>query len=268
MKYNANVFIKNVNGYSSEMLLYKTLEYFAFSKNINQIIQKIYNKKTPNTKLIYGFKKENNTYRWEIYYYHYHYKTKQINRNNNKDIYNNSLSDFIINDLDNNNNIIINSVDILNNDQYFNNIVHTYEAKINNSLDKLPFYGMGFDIINNSKYKVGDFIYSSKNDIIHNVKQYFNELKLPYNNNVYNILIKYDCQDMCIWNKNENLFIQWFVISVDDFIDFLQEFNYKSEFINYIIENKEKYKNISHEITIVYNKNILQPIRSGFYGCL
>jgi len=305
MKYNANVLVKDyVAGFSAEMLLYKTLQYFASSNRINQAIQNIYNKKMPDSKLIYGFKKENDTYRWEIYYYHYHYKNKRkIDHMNSNSIYVNTdiLHTSPISELQNNNKIIINSVDILNhNNRIYNNIVHTYEAKEKTngdvqSIDELPFYGLGFDItVQNAKHghldmgglgkkeKVGEFIYSSKEDIMNNVNKYFDELNLPYNDNVHKILLKYDCEDMCIWNKKGTLFIQWLVISIDDFIHFLQEFQYdvqmdvgdtriegdKSVFVNYVIENRENYRNISHEITIVYDKNTLLPIRTGFYGCL
>ena len=57
------------------------------------------------------------------------------------------------------------------------------------------------------------------------------------------------------------------MIDIDDFISFLEEFRYKSSFIEHVKSNKKNYKNISHEITIVFNKNTLLPYRSGFYGC-
>ena len=71
-----------------------------------------------------------------------------------------------------------------------------------------------------------------------------------------------------MWNKENNLFIQWLVISVDDFLYFLEENKYQEDFINYIKNNLEDYRNISHEITIVYHPITLKKIRSGFYGCL
>jgi hypothetical protein len=48
----------------------------------------------------------------------------------------------------------------------------------------------------------------------------------------------------------------------------LEENKYQEDFINYIKNNLEDYRNISHEITIVYHPITLKKIRSGFYGCL
>lgn len=267
MNYNANIFIKNTFGYPSEMLLYKTIEFCALSNKVSSSIQTIYNNKNINSKLIYGFKKEKNIYRWEIYFYHYNYKTKYVNKDGNKNIYNkNTITEFASNELDNIK-TIINSVDILNQDDICNHEIHTYEYKYSLNFE-MPFYGYGFDIIKDIKTKVGCFVYSTQKDIIYNINKYLDELKLHYHENIFSILYKYNCEDMCIWNKNDTLFLQWFMISIDDFIQFLIEFQYKPEFIHYVIANNENYRNISHEITIVYDMITYMPIRCGFYGCM
>ncbi len=271
MNYNQNYIYKtNCKGKPSQFLLYKTLEYFAINKNIHSIIQKIYDAKIKNTYLIWGFKKKDNEYRWEIYVYHYkpsNFKNKckeniLIQYAINKTLPNKELN----NQLRNNPNIIINSFDILNNNTVFNNEIHTYETL---SYDNnLPLWGVGYDIINSHKNHVGNFVYDNKENFFKNSDYYLKKLDLPSNSSVIKILHKYDCKNLCVWNKNNDLFIQWLVISIDSFIDFLKENNYKQEFINYLLSNKNDFKYISHEITIVYNKYTLQPIRSGFYGCL
>ena len=171
------------------------------------------------------------------------------------------------NELYNNPNIIINSFDILNSNETSNIEIHTYEKKYLNNYT-CPIFGIGYDIINNFKNKCSEFIYDSRDNFIKNYKLFMSYLDLPDNNNILNLLFKYNYYNLCIWNKQNDLFIQWLVISVDDFINFLEENQYKYDFIDYIKNNKDDYKYISHEITIVYDRDTLKPIRSGFYGCL
>ena len=135
-------------------------------------------------------------------------------------------------------------------------------------MNNLPLWGAGYDIINSHKNHVGNFVYDDKESFFKNSDYYLKKLDLPSNSNVIKILEKYHCKNLCVWNKNNDLFIQWLVISIEDFIHFLQENNYKQDFIDYIISNQYDFKYISHEITVVYNKYTLEPIRSGFYGCL
>jgi mannose-6-phosphate isomerase-like protein (cupin superfamily) len=72
MYYNENTIInENVIGKPSELILLKSLEYMAKYKYVFQKIQNLYDGKINNKKLIWGCKKQNDTYRWEIYYYHY-----------------------------------------------------------------------------------------------------------------------------------------------------------------------------------------------------
>ena len=47
---------------------------------------------------------------------------------------------------------------------------------------------------------------------------------------------------------------------------FLDKFNYPLSLINHIKSNINKYKDINHEITIVYDIETGEPIRSAFYG--
>ena len=272
MNYNEYIIYEsnNIKGKSSQFLLYKTLEYFAINKNIHKIIQKIYDIKLKNKYLIWGFKKKDDEYRWEIYIYHFKPSKFEDKCKENifiKNIINNNIPNKdLVNELINNPNIIINSFDILNNNNIFNDEIHTYEKVLYDN--QLPFWGSGYDIINLKKTQVGNFIYDDTQNFLKNAEYYLKKLGLPSNSDVIKLLHKYDCKNMCLWNKNNDLFIQWLVISIDDFINFLQENNYKEDFVNFILSNKNEFTYISHEITIVYNKDTLIPIRSGFYGCL
>lgn len=272
MNYNAHSIInESINGLSSQMLLYQTLLHFAVSKNIYKIIQEIYDLKMSN-KLIWGFKKEGNKYRWEIYNYHYDVFNNQVKTKKywqqiilNKSSITSNIVEYI-----NNENTIINSIDILNNHICLNNEHHTYEIlnyKLHSKI-QLPVNGIGYDIINDEKIKVGHYIYDTYENFFKNQELYFKQLDLPYNSQIGNILNKYKSNEICLWNKKGDYFIQWLMISVDDFIHFLKDNNYDENFIKYVIDNREKYINISHEITIVFDRNNLIPYRSGFYGCL
>ena len=153
----------------------------------------------------------------------------------------------------------------MNNKNVLNNEIHSYECDKDRSV---PFYGSGYDFINNEKIKVSSFVYDNQENCLINTKKYLNELGLNYNNNIRTIFKKYKSDFMCIWNKKEDYFIQWLNISIDDFVMFLDEFKYETNFIDHIKSNRNNYKNLSHEITIVFDKTTLNPIRTGFYGCL
>ena len=168
----------------------------------------------------------------------------------------------------NNDKTIINSIDILNDNHCFNNELHTYEKVKNNNKLLMPFYGEGYDIINEKKIKVSSFIYDTYDNFLKNKELYLNQLDLPYNCKINSLLNKYKAENICLWNKKGDYFIQWLTISIDNFINFLIENNYKKTFINHVVKNKSKYKNISHEITIVFDRKNIIPYRSGFYGCL
>ena len=115
---------------------------------------------------------------------------------------------------------------------------------------------------------IGEFIYDTYDNFFKNKEKYFKQLDLPYNSKVQETLYKYKAQDICLWNKKGDYFIQWLTISIHDFIIFLKENNYDAKFVEHVVENHEKYKYISHEITIVFNRDDIIPYRSGFYGCL
>ena len=84
----------------------------------------------------------------------------------------------------------------------------------------------------------------------------------------YSVLLdKYKCKDHAIWNKyKDQIYIQYFGISLSDFIQFLKEHKYPKKLIDHV--STHDYEEIEHEITIVYDLKTLQPVRTGFYGIL
>jgi hypothetical protein len=96
--------------------------------------------------------------------------------------------------------------------------------------------------------------------------------KIGFDKNVdkfYSYQNQYNCKHICVHNKmNNQLFIQYLGITVEDFVWFLIKFGYDIHLIKHVITNMHMYRNINHEITIVYDIQTGEPIRSGFYGIL
>jgi hypothetical protein len=251
------------NSYPSSRLLYELINCYNNKKMLKVITNIV--KKIGNNKLIYGCKIYNGVFRFEIYIY------ANANSNLNADIsnyqiYKNNKFDNYINQ---NDNIVIKSFDFYNTKEVYGDSIHFYH---NTNLKlEYPFYGYGttlnneINIINESLYMV---------DNVENVKNNINEIinKLNFKNFNINILLKilnlYECKYISIANKyNDHYFIQYFDISCNDFINFIQKYNYPEQFINHVINNKSKYMNIKHEITILFDLNG-NPIRTAFYGLL
>lgn len=256
-------------GLSSQMLLYHSLRCFSTSDTPKKAIQKIYDAKYKTRQLIWGCKNTGGIYRWEVYTYHYHasYHDKPIKNDWKKIMLNQSVVPQEIVEIMNDNNTIINSIDILNQDNCFNEEHHTYE-RINGANLTTPFYGVGYDIIRGVKTRMCTYIYDTYDNFFKNKTLYFEQLDLPYNIEIEQILHKYKSRNINLCNKHGDYFIQWLMISVDDFIHFLQENHYGECFIQYVMDNKEEYANIPHEISILYHRANMTPFRSGFYGCL
>ena len=97
-------------------------------------------------------------------------------------------------------------------------------------------------------------------------------IKLGYDDIRYKfkeiILNKYQCYQICIFNKNENqIFVMYLGISNKDFLSFLKLNDYPSHLINFVEEQitLNRY-NINNEIAIVYEINTQKIVRTGFYG--
>uniref|UniRef100_A0A6C0DYP9 JmjC domain-containing protein n=1 Tax=viral metagenome TaxID=1070528 RepID=A0A6C0DYP9_9ZZZZ len=241
-KYNSYTDIGLVSGISSSMLLYETCK-----NNVRVLsnISKLY-EKFDKKKLIWGFKKNKDIYRWEIYLY--------------------TLDE----------NIRITSWDIDSSSYNISNVEHyyyKYDKEYINEIISLPFWGCG-------KYKKDNVLYDeSKIFVIDTYKSFYENYdnymkKLEFENikdKFKNIILnKYSCYEISIFNKTKNqIFVLYLGITNEEFLNFLITSSYPDNIIKYI-KNKillNEY-NINNEIAIIYDTNTLEIIRSGFYGML
>jgi hypothetical protein len=259
--YNTYEYIKELpNSLPSSRLLYELIMCYN-NKQMLTIITDIINKIGSN-KIVYGCKLQDNIFRCEMYFYHY-------SSTNNQNMSDYNLRNFFLkNDTSEylNKNIIIHSFDLYNNDTVIGDEIHFYH-NLDSKL-QLPHFGYGKKINNNEIIDESLYVVDNSYNTIKNYDRYLTKIQLNGFNHYKKILYKYNCKYINLWNKyNNNLFIQYLDISIDDFIYFLTEFNYPNKFIQHVKSNYNKYEDIIHEITIVYDQN-LKPIRSAFYGLI
>lgn len=238
IKYNTYHVISKIDGISSSQLLYETCKN---NKYVCSIISKLYNK---HKKLVWGYKKMGDIYRWEFYNY--------------------TL----------NSQPIIKSWDIIkNNDIYkIGDNIHHYYRKSDNI--RLPLWGYGTSIKNNiSSIESKCFVIDNYNSFYDNYDMYMK--KLGYNNikeEFRSIILELypDCYELCIFNKKAGqIFVMYNGLSNEEFIDFLQNNNYPLsliEYIEYQIENDQYH--LYNEIAIIYNIKTKKIIRTGWYGMI
>ena len=238
-RYNTYTNFGKVNGICSAELLYVTCNN---DMRVLSNISKLYDN-YGDTTLIWGFKKTSDVYRWEIYRASFMNKTK------------------------------ITSWDIYSNAYDISEEEHYYFKLGDESSVELPFWGCG-------KYKKNDVIYDeSKIFVIDRYKNFYDNYDEYMNGLDYEsiklkfkkiILEKYKCNEICIHNKNPNqIFVQYLGITNQEFIEFLTTNQYPEYVINFVIEQVElNMYNIANEITIVYDIDTQDIVRSGFYGNL
>lgn len=238
-RYNSYKYFNKIKGVSSGELLYITCNN---DKLVLCNISKLHD--SVNKNLIWGFKKYNNDYRWELYNY---------------TPYNEPVK--------------ISSFDIYPNQYNLGDDEHCYFKLDDNTPVQLPFWGYG-------KYAKNNKIYNeSKIFVIDYFKQFYENYDLYMTKLGYDeikerfreiILKKYSCYEICIHNKNPNeIFVQYLGISNTDFLEFLINNLYPTYVIDFVKTNIEKGTyNINNEITIVYDIETQSIIRSGFYGVI
>ena len=233
-RYNSYTNNGIIKSKSSSQLLYETAK-----DNVKVLanISKLYKK---HKQLVWGFKKNNDIYRWEFYKY-------TLDKNP-----------------------AITSWDIMNDSYNIGDTEHYYYN--NNNIVKLPFWGHG-------KYKQNDIIYDeskifvidSYESFLYNYDNYmtklgYNDIKDDFKDIILNKYICYEiCYEICIHNKKHNqIFVQYLGISNKDFIIFLTENNYPKNIIDFVDSDYI----INNEITIVYDIKSKEIVRSGFYGII
>lgn len=273
--YNTYTFVKDLDekvSLPSSRLLYETLKHYN-NKDIMLIISDKLKRYGVN-KIIWGFKLNfiqsdlPNEPRWELYACHYSSKDKSIS----------SILDFA--DFTNyknydklklmkkeNENIFIHSFDLYNKG-IIGKDIHFYYKK--NKTYDLPFFGYSNTLKEDGEINSeSDFVIDTSTRFIKNYDNYMEKINYDINKvlSLKNLLLKYDCTYYCIHKKNsKQIYIQYLDISLGSFFLFLEKFNYPLSLINHIKSNINKYKDINHEITIVYDIETGEPIRSAFYG--
>ena len=239
-RYNSFSNFGKINGMCSGKLLYVTCNQ---DMRVLSNISKLYDKYN-NTNLIWGFKKCNDEYRWEFYNY-----TLQ-------------------------NKIRITSWDLYPKSYNIGDEEHYY-FKVDDSDTSvgLPFWGYGKYTKNNVSYQESKiFVLDAYESFYNKYDEYMDKLDYKSIKNKFkkNILEKYNCYEICIANKKPNqIFVQYMGLTNNEFIDFLTENKYPIYIIDFINQQIKLNKyNINNEITIVYDINTQDIIRSGFYGNL
>ena len=90
--------------------------------------------------------------------------------------------------------------------------------------------------------------------------------KIDISKILYQDLMK--CKVICISSKRNANGIYYHGINIEQFLFFLKEFNYSSELINFVNENKNKLDYILFDVGFDYsikNDNLVIK-KSGFYG--
>jgi hypothetical protein len=232
-RYNSYQNFGEIVGKPSSHLLYETSKKYP---RVLSEFSKFYDIFGENG-LIWGFKKHDDTYRWELYDY-------------------NLTEDPAIMSWDINMTHPVKSLDL----HFYHNLGRTVE---------LPFWGRGTCIESGEcKDEAKIFVLDKCDRFLENYEEYmkrmgYEKLSKDFYDIVFN---KYSSYEICIHNKRDGqIFIQYLGITSDEFIDFLIEQKYPDELIEHILQNKNEY-HIPNEITIVYDTNTKKAIRSGFYG--
>jgi len=232
-KYNSYQDLGEITGKPSSHLLYET------SKKYPRVLSeftKFYDIFGENG-LIWGFKKHNDIYRWELYFY--------------------SLDkDPAIMSWDINMEHPVKSLDV----HFYHNLNKTVQ---------LPFWGRGSCIENGEKKEEAKiFVLDTFESFEKNYSKYMKKLEYEKSAEDFyeTIFNKYSCYEICIHNKKpDQIFIQYLGITIEEFVEFLIDNEYPDDLIIHVLQNKTSYK-IPNEITIVYDTKTKKAIRSGFYG--
>lgn len=259
-KYNLYSYVKSLpDSLPSSRLLYEFITAYQNKQillKISEIVEKI-----GINKLIYGCKLDNNNFRIELYAYHYN----STNMNIKSDDYLRSLNYNQPIPIDIDEGLLIHSIDLYNNDSAYGNKIHKY-YKMQKDLS-LPLFGYGTQMDKSLKEEPeSSFFIDTTDDVKLHFNTYMTQIGFV-NTYQWNLLLDlYKCDDICIFNKlNDHIFVMFLGIDINSFIDFLTTYKYPKMFVNHVKKNSRFYKNISHEIAIVFDRKN-QATRTAFYG--
>jgi hypothetical protein len=230
---------KQITGISSAQLLFQTCE---GKTNVLSTISNIIYKKfqiNEHNKTVWGFKKNNESYTWELYDYNkFNPDTK----------------------------CVVVSYEIYPERTGYGSYVSCYHDKYYLTEHRDPYSAGIIKRIdsNNNETERGIWILDTQENFKTNYNLYLKELKFSNCNISEDIITKYKSTYTCIHQKfNDEFYVQYIGISKEDFIDFLEQNAYDTNIINLV---KRPDYNIPNEITIVYDMLTKQIKRSGFYG--
>ena len=231
--------------YPSARILYESIHNKAVLREVTKM------KDEAKSPLVWGCKWQDGVMRWEIYAYHF-----DIHNN----IYNNpDLEGFRLKEKTP---CLIHSIDLLDTDTPIGPDIHYYYKTSEGS--DFPIFGTGTTGLETPE---GIYCIDTHDQTKKHFKTYLEKIGFKYVERYSVLLDKYKCKDHAIWNKyKDQIYIQYFGISLSDFISFLKEYNYPKKLIDHV--STHEYEEIEHEITIVYDLKTLQPVRTGFYGIL
>lgn len=243
VEYNVFHFDRELkNALPSSRLLYESLH---GAKYRSDIVQKLNN--FPD-KSVWGCKKQGDHMRWEVYQYQY-------------DINDSSK----ISPLLKNKGIVITSKDVYDIPDVIGDEDHIYTC--DNGYLGYPFFGHGYK---NQNEPESIFVLDETQRFKAKYMEYMK--KIGFGNRVnkfFSYLDQYTSKHLCIFNKFKNqIFIMYFGLKVEEFLYFLAKFDYDTHLIKHVLDNMHMYKDICHEIAIVYDIETGEPVRSGFYGIL
>lgn len=230
---------------SSARILYESIHNKAVLREVTKITDEA---KSP---LVWGCKWQDGVMRWEIYAYHYNIRD---NSYNNPDLEGFRLKEKTP--------CLIHSIDLLDTDTPIGPDIHYYYKTSEGS--DFPIFGTGTTGL---EIPESIFCIDTQDQMKNHFKTYFEKIGFKDIERCSILLNKYQCKQNAIWNKyKDQIYIQYYGISLADFISFLKEHKYPKKLIDHV--STHDYEEIEHEITIVYDLNTLQPVRTGFYGIL
>ncbi len=231
----------------SARLLYESIQ----NKAVIREITKMYRETT--APLVWGCKLEKGVMRWEIYAYHYH--INNVLKSNGALVTFRSPQPV---------DCVIHSIDLFDREDPVGPDIHYYYKDSPGIY--FPIEGHGTTGLTHLE---SEFRIDTSSSMIDHFNKYAKEIGFCDKDitKCVGLLRQYDCKQIAIWNKYKHQFyIQYYGISKQDFLHFLRQHNYPKSFIAHV--STGEYADIEHEITIVYDLDTLEPVRSGFYGIL
>jgi len=228
---------------------------------------------------VWGCKWQDGQMRWELYTYHYDMFTHQRRDVQGFSPYRTVKTIKTIKTPVEQNvkePIIITSVDLFNRGAPLGDTLHMYYSKQGWHLE-LPFYGHGTSVqvgADNHTHE-STYVYDSCKGFGSRFGQHMKRIGVDWQGkgdrdaSLEMLLQAYACEDICIHNKSKaTFFVQYINIAIEDFVRFLREHRYPNHFVRHVQSNIARYRELRHEITIVYDIVTRKPIRTAFYGAV